>query len=53
MMVNIVKRGLRLPPPSPARAYFSIMMECTPEIDRCHSVSTVILAFRTKIQKVS
>jgi hypothetical protein len=29
------------PPPSPARADFSIMMECTPEIGLCHSVSTL------------
>ncbi len=36
------------PPPSPARADFSIMIECTPEIGNCHSVCTLwsaMLAF--------
>jgi hypothetical protein len=37
VMVIRVK-GLRLaPPPSPARADFSIIMECTLEIGNCHS----------------
>jgi hypothetical protein len=31
------------PPPSPARADFSIMMECTPEICNCHYVCTLWL----------
>jgi hypothetical protein len=29
------------PPPLPARAYFTLMMECTPEIGRYHSVYTL------------
>ncbi len=29
------------PPPSPAGANFSIMMECTPKSGRCHSVCTL------------
>jgi hypothetical protein len=41
VIVNIVKGdgGAPLhPPPTPAWANFSIMMECTPESGRCHSV---------------
>jgi hypothetical protein len=39
VMVNIVKGGGgEHSPPSPAWANFSIMMECTPEIGRCHSL---------------
>jgi hypothetical protein len=30
---------VRHPPPSPGCAEFTIIMECTPENDRCHSVS--------------
>jgi hypothetical protein len=28
-------------PPSPAKADFPIMMECTPELGHCHSVCTL------------
>jgi hypothetical protein len=41
MMVNIVKGVGVHPPPSPAWANFSIMMECTPEHGSCHSVFTL------------
>jgi len=37
---NRVKGGGLAPPPSPARADFSIMMKCTPEIGHCHSMCT-------------
>ncbi len=33
VMVDLVKGGGRAPPPAPAWANFSIMMECTPEFD--------------------
>ncbi len=42
MMVDIVKGGGR------AQANFSIMMECTPESGRCHSVYSVITTIRDK-----
>ncbi len=38
VMVYRVKEGGRVPPPSTAKADFSIMMECKPEIGHCHSV---------------
>ncbi len=47
---NFVRDGNRLkgvgvhPPPSPARADFSIMMGCTPEIGNRHSVYSVFVA---------
>ncbi len=43
MMVDIVKKGWACtpPPPLPARADFSIMMESTPESGRCRSVCTL------------
>jgi hypothetical protein len=37
-MVNRKKWGGRAPPPSPAWANFSIVMECMPESGGCHSV---------------
>ncbi len=40
--VNVVKGGGRAPPPLPARANFTLMMECTPEIGRYHSVYSVV-----------
>jgi hypothetical protein len=30
------------PPPSPAWANFTLMMECTPESSRCYSVYSVV-----------
>ncbi len=39
VIITRVKGGGCTPPPSPARTNFSIMMECTPEISNCHSVS--------------
>jgi hypothetical protein len=39
---------LSTPPPSPARADFSIMMECTPEIGNLRSVCTVLSDFYSK-----
>ncbi len=39
MMVNVVH-----PPPSPARANFTLMMECTPESDCCNSAYSVVLS---------
>jgi hypothetical protein len=38
-----LKGGGLAPPPSPARADFSIMMECTPEIGNLQSVCTLWL----------
>jgi hypothetical protein len=38
---TVVKGVGRAPPPSPAWANFSIMMECRPESGRCHSVYSV------------
>jgi hypothetical protein len=38
VMVNIMKGGGR----APAWANFSIMMECTPECGRCHSVYSAV-----------
>jgi hypothetical protein len=43
VMVTIKKGGGRAPPHSPARADFSIMMECTPEFGHCHSVYPVVI----------
>ncbi len=37
VMVTGVKGGGHAPPSPPARADFSITMECTPEIGNCHS----------------
>jgi hypothetical protein len=39
-MVNVVKGGGRVPPPSPARANFTLMIECTPESD-CATLFTL------------
>jgi hypothetical protein len=42
VMVNVMK-GLSVhPPPSPAWANFTLMMECTPESSRCYSVYSVV-----------
>ncbi len=45
VMVTISERGwscsVHRPPPSPAWANFTLMMECTPESGRCHSVCTL------------
>ena len=41
VMVNVVKGGGRAPPPSPAWANFTLMIECTPESSRCYSVYSV------------
>jgi len=43
VMVTRVKGGgcAVHPPPTSAWADFTIMIECTPEIDICHSVSTL------------
>jgi hypothetical protein len=42
VIVNRVKGGAGVKPePSPARADFSIVMECTPEIGHCQSVGTL------------
>ncbi len=38
VMVNVMKGGGRAPPPSPARANFTLMTECTPENSGCYSV---------------
>ncbi len=43
VMVNVVKRGRCAPPPLPAWANFSIMMEWTSESGRCHSMCTLRL----------
>jgi hypothetical protein len=43
VMVNVMKGGGRAPPPSPAWANFTLMMECTPESRRCYSVYSVVL----------
>jgi hypothetical protein len=37
---------VRAPPPSPAWANFSIMMQCTPESGRCHSVLPFCVAIQ-------
>ncbi len=41
VMVAIVKGVGVHPPPIPAWANFSIIMKCTPESSRCHSVCTL------------
>jgi hypothetical protein len=40
-MVNVIKGDGRAPPPSPARANFTLMTECTPESSGCNSVYSV------------
>ncbi len=45
-MVDRRKGGGRAPPPSAAWADFSIMLECTPESGRCHSVYSVRMNMR-------
>ncbi len=42
VMVNVVKGGGRAPPPSPAWANFTLMIEFAPESDCCFSVYSVI-----------
>jgi hypothetical protein len=37
------------PPPSPARANFTLMMECTPENSGCYSVYSVVCSFLKNI----
>ncbi len=39
--VNVMKGGGRGPPPSAARANFTLMTECTPENSGCYSVYSV------------
>ncbi len=41
VMVNVMKGGARAPPPSPAWANFTLMIECLPESSRCYSVYSV------------
>jgi hypothetical protein len=41
VMVNVIKGGGRAPPPSPPRANFTLMTECTPESSGCNSVYSV------------
>ncbi len=41
VMVNVIKGVGVHPPPSPARANFTLMTECTPESSRCNSVYSV------------
>jgi hypothetical protein len=45
--VNRVKGGKRALTTITGRAAFSILMECTPEIGHCHSVSTHLFHFET------
>jgi hypothetical protein len=40
-MVNVVKGGGRAPPTLTSQANFTLMMECTPESGRYHSVYSV------------
>jgi hypothetical protein len=44
VMVNVIRGGGRAvhPPPSPARANFTLMTECTPESSGCNSVYSVV-----------
>ncbi len=45
VMVNVMKGSVRLdvhPPPLPAWANFTFMMECTPESSRCYTVYSVV-----------
>jgi hypothetical protein len=42
-------RGACTPSPSPARAFFSIMMESTPEIGNYRSVVTPLLSFSYRV----
>jgi hypothetical protein len=47
VIVDIVQGGESAPhPPSPAWVDFTLMMECTPESGRCHSVYSVVRALR-------
>ncbi len=41
VMVNVMRGGGRAPPPSPARANFTLMTECTPESSGYYSVYSV------------
>ena len=41
-MVNVVKGGGRAPPTLTSQANFTLMMECTPESGRYHSVYSVV-----------
>ncbi len=43
VMVNVVKGGRHAPPPSQARANFTLMIECTPECDCCDSLYSVVV----------
>ncbi len=40
-----MKEGGRAPPPSPAWADLTLMIECTPESGHCHSVCTLWYKF--------
>ncbi len=44
LLVNVMKGVGRAPPPTPARAHFTLMNECTPESSRCYSVYSVPLS---------
>ena len=44
VMVNVMKGGGR-PPPSPAWANFTLMMECTSESSRYYSVYSIVHTF--------
>jgi hypothetical protein len=52
VMVN-VKRGVGgvHPPPSPARANFTLITECTPESSGCNSVYSVEVTLDSMEQK--
>ncbi len=42
VMVNVMKASGHAPPPSPAWANFTLMMQSTPENSRCYSLYTVV-----------
>ncbi len=50
--VTIKKGDGRAPPHAPARAKFSFVLECTPEIGHCYSVCTLWLVHVTSLNTV-
>jgi hypothetical protein len=48
VMVNVMKVVGVHPPPSPARANFTLMTECTPESSGFYSVYSVVLTVKNK-----
>jgi hypothetical protein len=50
VMVYVIKGGGHAPPTLPAWAYFTLMMECTPESSRFYSMYSVVATLAVAVR---